>query len=279
MGKAHRIMLSVMLITSLGCGRMPSQTGVRAQTALLPQVEGGSAGSTESASALAFDPLDLSVEEHDHDLVPETMRDYVDHMAMELNEDVKDPDHGSLSPLDPAPRMLRLYDLNERTMLELAINEDGSVAEADRPQLEYFFRCRRSQQTHEMAKGVLKIMYAIDRAFPGHVIEIVSGFRTFPFGVRDSKHYEGHAIDLRLRGVRTTRVRDFVWKHFADVGVGYYGHHNFVHVDYRPEAKDTAWTSPQPNAAYAYNPSWALRIRAPWRAPRAINLEGATASR
>ena len=222
--------------------------------------------------------MHLNVDEHDHDLVPETMIDYAEHMAFAPSED--DGSHAqALSPLDPAPRMLKLYDLNDRTLLEVAVMEDGSVAEQERLQVEYFFRCKRSQQTHEMAKGVLKILYAADRAFPGHVIEIISGFRTFPFGVRESKHYEGHAIDLRMRGVKLTRVRDFVWKHFTDVGVGYYGHENFVHVDYRPEDKDTAWTSSEPNAAYAYNPRWALRIRPPWRAPRAIGLEGATASR
>jgi len=176
----------------------------------------------------------------------------------------------TLGPLDAEARVLRLYDVHERAVLKLAVNPNGSIADTDRGPMEHFFRCRRTQRTHTMSKGVLTILHAVDRAFPGHVIEIVSGFRTYPFGVQESKHYEGHAIDLRVRGVRTTRVRDFVWRHFADVGVGYYGHQNFVHVDYRPDEKDTAWTSPQPKAKYTYNPRWALRIRPPWRAPREL---------
>ncbi len=275
MGQVNRIAMSVTLITSLGCGPMPSQTRLRSQAAVAPELE------PPTMVALADDAAELSMASHDHDLVSETMMEHVAGTALPMSEDVMGAEvpESPLSPLDSEPRVLKLYDLNDRTALELAVNEDGSVDEADRLQLEYFFRCRRTQQTHAIAQGLLKILYAVDRAFPDHVLEIVSGFRSYPFGVRDSKHFEGHAIDLRLRGVRTTRVRDFVWKHFAEVGVGYYGHQNFVHVDYRPEDKDTAWTSPEADAAYAYNPSWAMRIRAPGRAPRAIELDGARASR
>lgn len=268
MGQVSQIMWSSLLITSLGCGGLPHQarTPIVAPTPDMPDVV-----QAPAADALGAASIDLSVDDHDHGLVPvEPLLDDPDETASAVSDEAMASDRDPLGPMDIAPRVLRLYDLHDRTVLELSVSEDGSVAETDRLQMEYFFRCRRTQQTHEMAKGVLKILYAVDRAFPGHLLEIVSGFRTYPFGVRDSKHYEGHAIDLRVRGVRTSRVRDFVWKHFADVGVGYYGHENFVHVDYRPEEKDTAWTSPEPNAAYAYNPSWALRIRPPWRAPRAL---------
>ena len=49
-------------------------------------------------------------------------------------------------------------------------------------------------------------------------------------------HFAGHAIDLRVRGVRTAKVRDFVWREHHEVGVGHYAVQDFVHVDSRPGA-------------------------------------------
>lgn len=262
MGQVSRISISALLITSLGCGRLPEQvqrnTSAAAPVVMmtLPSLALPTAGPWmvdehgENVSFMQAEP----------DLVGES----------ELPTEEGDQARDGASDEASTPRLLKLYALNERTLLEVSIDAEGRVAEADRAQIEYFFRCRRTEQTHAMAEGVLKILYAIDKKYPGHVIEIVSGYRTFPYGVRDSKHYEGHAIDLRVRGIRTSRVRDFVWTHFADVGVGHYEHQNFVHVDYRPEDKDTAWTSVAPDSEYAYNPRWALRLRAPWRAPRAL---------
>jgi uncharacterized protein YcbK (DUF882 family) len=165
-----------------------------------------------------------------------------------------------------------LKNLNTREFVELAIAADGDVEGSARAAVETFFRCKRTGKTHRMSQGVLKVLGAIAVQFPGHAIEVVSGFRTYPNGVRDSKHFEGRAIDLRVVGVKTTKVRDFVWKHFADVGVGYYLHENFVHIDYRPEEKDTAWTVIDEGTPYALNPAWALRIRSPLDAPAPLAM-------
>lgn len=166
-----------------------------------------------------------------------------------------------------------LKNLNTREFVELAIPPDGDVEGPARSAVETFFRCKRTGKTHEMSQGVLKVLGAIAAQFPGRAIEVVSGFRTYPNGVRDSKHFEGRAIDLRIPGVKTTKIRDFVWKHFQDVGVGYYLHENFVHIDYRPEEKDTAWTVTDEGTPYTLNPAWALRIRSPLDLP--VPLENA----
>jgi len=263
MGQAVRISVSALLITSLGCGGLPEQVQRNAPLDVAAsQTFDLSLGFSATGKApWMFDEHGepMSAMEAESDLVEET-----DLPAHEMQNGTESDGDAS------TPRMLRLFDLNERIPFEIAVTAEGRIADEDRARLEYFFRCRRTEQTHAMAEGVLKILYAIDRKYKGRVIEIVSGYRTFPFGVRDSKHYEGHAIDLRVRGIRTSRVRDFVWSHFADVGVGHYEHQNFVHVDYRPEDKDAAWTSVAPNSEYAYNPHWALRLRAPWGAPRAL---------
>src|SRR5439155_23918185 len=91
------------------------------------------------------------------------------------------------------------------------------------------------------------------------------------FGAPHSKHFAGHAIDLRVRGVRSAQVRDFIWRDHHAVGVGYYTGENFVHIDSRPGEPDMAWTGEQEDGSNAYSPHWAWRARHPGhsRHPRA----------
>jgi hypothetical protein len=108
---------------------------------------------------------------------------------------------------------------------------------------------------------VLVLLADIADRWPGHTIEIISGFRAAPFGAPHSRHFSGNAIDLRVRGVRTTAVRDFVWREHEGIGVGHYAEGNFVHVDARPDDQEIAWSSPDENSLPTYNPAWAKRAR------------------
>jgi uncharacterized protein YcbK (DUF882 family) len=80
---------------------------------------------------------------------------------------------------------------------------------------------------------------------PNGVIDIVCGYRT-PWtnamlrhasaasGVAEhSQHMEGHAIDIRVPGVATKKLRDAALSLDAG-GVGYYPKSQFVHVDVGP---------------------------------------------
>ncbi len=84
----------------------------------------------------------------------------------------------------------------------------------------------------------------------------MSGYRARPYGAPKSKHFHGRAIDLRVRGVKITEVRDYLWRTNENVGVGYYRRQKFVHVDYRPSHKKIAWTQRRRNAKYQYHPKW-----------------------
>ncbi len=174
---------------------------------------------------------------------------------------------GEAAPGSEGGTEISLFNANTHEALLLTVSRDGKVSAESEEAVEMFFKCRRSGRAHVIEPGVLRVVAAIAREYPGRVIEVISGFRTAPYGVKESKHFAGRAIDLRVRGVKLTKVRDFVWKYFADVGVGYYGPQNFIHVDYRPGRKDTAWSSAHENAPYEYNPRWAMRIRPPWQPP------------
>ena len=104
---------------------------------------------------------------------------------------------------------------------------------------------------------------SVAQRWPGRVIDIVSGFRAPPFGAPHSKHFAGHAIDLRVAGVRTATVRDFVWRQNHEVGVGHYTDEDFVHIDWRPGEADRAWSSRNESDELNYNPGWAWNVRHP----------------
>ena len=70
--------------------------------------------------------------------------------------------------------------------------------------------------------------------------EIISGYRSPDTNeklrsngggqAKNSQHIEGKAIDVRLAGVTTERLRDLALS-FKQGGVGYYRKSDFVHID------------------------------------------------
>jgi uncharacterized protein YcbK (DUF882 family) len=152
------------------------------------------------------------------------------------------------------------------------IGARGYVPADEVAAVNYFFRCRRTDRKKAISPDVLVLLADIADRWPGHVIEIISGFRAPPFGVPHSRHFIGHAIDLRVRGVRTAAVRDYVWREHQGVGVGHYSHGNFLHVDARSEDDEIAWSSRTESSEREYNPRWAKRARRGLASRRSLTL-------
>lgn len=105
----------------------------------------------------------------------------------------------------------------------------------------HFLRDFRTDEVHAIDPGVLDILFAVrsqtGRDDPFHVI---SGYRspaTNAFlrsrssGVaQHSLHMVGRAIDVRLPGVATRKLRDIALA-MGRGGVGYYSASDFVHLD------------------------------------------------
>lgn len=156
-----------------------------------------------------------------------------------------------------------VFNVNTRETATFYIDEDGRLEDAaDAPLLKQIFRCRRTGKRRKLHPGILRILADVARQYPGRTIEIVSAYRAPPYGVPNSKHFHGRAIDLRVRGVKITEVRDYLFRSHDNVGVGWYRGQNFVHVDYRPGYDKLGWTSPRSGAAYRFHPSWSRRILA-----------------
>ena len=153
-----------------------------------------------------------------------------------------------------------LYNVNNREQATFVLPLDGKLDAQQAATVGHFFRDHRSGRHGPMAEATLAILADLAKTFPGHTIEVVSGWRAPPRGVPHSKHFRGRAIDLRIPGVKTALVRDHAWLKHLHIGVGYYAHQDFIHVDSRPDQPDTAWISRREGSPNRYHPHWATRI-------------------
>lgn len=95
---------------------------------------------------------------------------------------------------------------------------------------------RHDGRRKEPHPRLVRLLARVSDHFGGRPIEIVSGVR--PAGGytrRESRHTAGEAMDLRIRGVANTDLRDFC-KTFEHVGVGFYPNSLFVHLDVRRDS-------------------------------------------
>ena len=191
------------------------------------------------------------------------------------------PDHGfspESAPLDPVPAIAEAERPSVKISMERAdshetvtidLPRDGQLVPEDVRVVAHFFRCRRTGRQRPISPGVLAMLADVAAQWPERSIQIVSGFRAPPYGAPHSKHFKGQAIDLRIPGIRTTAVRDYVWRAHHDVGVGYYQKESFVHIDSRPGAQDRAWSGAEEGGPELRNPRWARRARRHMPAPGA----------
>lgn len=151
--------------------------------------------------------------------------------------------------------------------LEIELPLDGKVEADTANAIAKLMRCPKSGRTRRIATGTLALLADVATRFPGHEIEVVSAVRDEPErtrgGIKHSKHWSGHAIDIIVKGAKLPEVRDAIWKNHRNVGVGWYPTGGFIHLDYRPDVHDTAWTQQKPNADNQYNPRWARAARDP----------------
>jgi uncharacterized protein YcbK (DUF882 family) len=164
-------------------------------------------------------------------------------------------------PSAPVTVFLRNANLMTEELI-VTIGRDGTTDPATEQLLAEFFRCRRSGRTKRMAPGVLAFLAEIGARWPGHAIEVVSAYRSPPYGVPHSRHFKGKAIDLRVDGIPLATVRDVMWGQHQGIGVGYYPSQRFLHIDTREVGEDSAWYSRHEGATYRYNPSWSIAARA-----------------
>jgi len=138
-------------------------------------------------------------------------------------------------------RELRLLNTHTGERLQQCYFRDGSFAPEACQRLNHFLRDHRTGDVSAIDPKLYDVLYSVQHEV-GHrgVIEIISGYRSPATNTRlhaassgvakGSLHLQGKALDIRLSGFDTARLRDAALRLRAG-GVGYYAKSDFVHVD------------------------------------------------
>lgn len=139
------------------------------------------------------------------------------------------------------PRALSFYHTHTGERLRVTFAQGGKIIPAALEEVSHFLRDFRSGDVHPIDPQLLNILHTLQQATGGRgPYEIISAYRSphtnemlrgNSTGVaQGSLHMQGRAMDVRLRGVATARLRKAALELQAG-GVGYYQRSDFIHVD------------------------------------------------
>jgi len=108
-------------------------------------------------------------------------------------------------------------------------------------EINYFLRDFRTGDVHPIDTGLLDILNELRQGMSkSGVFEVISGYRSPKTNeslrangsdvAKHSLHMQGRAIDIRLTGVDTSKLRNYCIS-MERGGVGYYQKSDFIHVD------------------------------------------------
>jgi uncharacterized protein YcbK (DUF882 family) len=147
--------------------------------------------------------------------------------------------------LSPQEHRLLLFHLHTKERINIVYRRGDTFLPDAVVQLDHFLRDHRTGDVINLDPGLFDLLSDLTTALGrnGTEIDIVCGYRT-PWsneflrrttsGVAEhSQHVRGEAIDIRIPGVSTARLRDAALDLHRG-GVGYYPQSGFVHVDLGP---------------------------------------------
>lgn len=150
-----------------------------------------------------------------------------------------------------------LFDANRQTTERVLLERDGSADAETTRRLTELFRCRTTGHRAAMAKRTLAMLADVAERYEGKSIDFVSAHRASAGESWTSPHRAGRALDFRIKGVDLREVRDYLWRKYTEVGIGWYPGEGFIHIDSRKA--DTAWTFQR--GANNYRPYWSELAR------------------
>jgi len=140
-----------------------------------------------------------------------------------------------------AERFLAFHHTHTDERLRIAYFARGQYLPAGLERIEWLLRDFRTGEAHPIDPRLLDTLFAVGLACGQETFEIISGYRspktnamlrkTGGGGVaKRSLHMDGRAIDVRLAGFSSARLRDAAIT-LGRGGVGYYPGSDFVHLD------------------------------------------------
>jgi uncharacterized protein YcbK (DUF882 family) len=164
-----------------------------------------------------------------------------------MPEEIAADGSAAVSPDEGKPYQLKMFNLHTGESLNVVYRIGNTYLPDALEKLNYFLRDHYTQDVSNYDPKEFDVLHAMMARLGkmDGVIDIVCGYRTPETnqalrqnspqtGVAEhSQHMEGHAIDLRVPGVTTAKLRDAALSLGAG-GVGYYPVSQFVHVDVGP---------------------------------------------
>ncbi len=153
------------------------------------------------------------------------------------------------------PYRLRLHHLHTDESIDIVYRVGNTYLPEAMDKLNHFLRDHRTQDVGSYDPKEFDVLHNVMTKLgrSNGIIDIVCGYRT-PWSnnflrtrggtaspastgvAKNSQHTQSKAIDIRVEGVSTTKLRDAALS-LAAGGVGYYPVSQFVHVDVGPVRK------------------------------------------
>jgi uncharacterized protein YcbK (DUF882 family) len=141
-------------------------------------------------------------------------------------------------------RTLFMYNIHTDQRLDVRYYAHGRYQPDALKEINYLLRDYRTGAIKPIRKELLNLLYAISRSLDRPAqFDIISGYRSPETNAmlrrrskkvaKNSLHMKGEAVDIRIPGYDTRRLRNICMKLNAG-GVGYYPESDFVHVDIGP---------------------------------------------
>ena len=149
--------------------------------------------------------------------------------------------HSSAETRSLDTRTLSFYHTHTQESLTVTFVVDAEFVDSTLNEVNRFLADFRTGEAIEMDPELLNYLYAVRESLGSDgVYEVISAYRSPATNemlrqnssgvVRNSQHLLGKAIDVRLRGVDTAKLRDAALA-LKRGGVGYYQSSDFVHMD------------------------------------------------
>ena len=138
-------------------------------------------------------------------------------------------------------RRLSFYHTHTRETLDITYTVNGEYTDSALTEINEFLSDFRTGDVEVVDPELLDLIHDVRESLrSGGTFEVVSAYRSPKTNemlrarsggvARSSQHVLGKAIDVRLRGVETDRLRDAALELHRG-GVGYYQQSDFVHID------------------------------------------------
>ena len=173
-------------------------------------------------------------------------------LALTLSTTARPDDTKTLAPVAPSHGLikdfsLKLYHLHTGESISVTYKQGSEYVSNGIGELNHFLRDHRTEDVADYDPREFDLLHALLAKLgrPNATIDIVCGYRTpesnnflrtrsADTGVAEhSQHMLSKAIDIRIPGVSTRKLRDAALS-LGMGGVGYYPTSQFVHVDVGP---------------------------------------------